>query len=515
MEQEILALKEENKKQKLEIKVLKSENEIYQFRISQLEKAIFGAKRERFVPDTPEEQISLFDDTTKINIEEPSIESAQAVAVKTKPKSSTTQTPRKHNTFPAHLPREVQVILPEKHQQCFKEIGTDITEILKYTPMELIVKRIERPRYLDPTAKQSPIYQANIPPRIIPKGLIDDSLLVALIIEKFEYHMPIYRFVKKLRKAGITFIKAKHLYNYLAKVGQLLQPLHVLMLQQLLKSHYVQMDESGIRVLSQDKEHGKLRGCMWVMNAPTSNLVLYNYRPSKEKEYAYELLNGYQGALHTDGNTTYQGIADVQPNMKLMGKYSVQVTDFLNCWAHTRRKFYEAKDLNPGIIHPILTDIQGLYAIESEARNQKLNSKKRKQLRQEQAIPLLNSIKDKLDRAAATNITGPVNKAIKYTLKRWENLTRYTENGDWEIDTNLLENKIRPLALGRKNYLFAKTDETAQHVATFYSLIGSCHMNGIDPFKYLTWLFKKMTVNKMDQNAINWLPHLIDQEVLE
>ena len=507
LEQEILALKEENR-------ILKLENEIQRFRLDQLENTIFGSKRERFIPNALEEQISLFDDSSKTNSEELSNEPTQAVAVKTKPKSSSTKIPKKRNSFPAHLPREEQIILPEKHEKHFKEIGIDVTEILKYTPMKLIVKRIVRPRYVDPTAKQSTVYQSNIPPRIIPKGLADDSLLAALIIEKFEYHMPIYRFVKKLRKAGITFIKAKHLYNYLAKIGQLLQPLHALMLQQVLQSHYVQMDESGIRVLSQDKEYGKLRGCMWVMNAPLSNLVLYNYRPSKEKEYAYELLNGYQGTLHTDGNATYQGIADAEPNMKFMGKYNIEVTNFLNCWAHTRRKFYEAKDLNPNIIHPILTDIQGLYAIESEARNQKLNSSKRKQLRQEQAIPLLDSIKKKLDQAVTTNITGPVKKAIRYTLKRWKNLTRYTENGDWEIDTNLLENKIRPLALGRKNYLFAKTDETAQHVATYYSFIGSCHMNGIDPFKYFLWLFKKIAVNKMDQNAVNWLPHKFDPKVL-
>ena len=270
----------------------------------------------------------------------------------------------------------------------------------------------------------------------------------------------------------------------------------------------MQMDESSIRVLSQDQEQGKERGCMWVMHAPRSNLVLYNYRVSKEKEHACELLDGYHGVLQADGNASYQSIVDASPGKK----YKIEVTEFLNCWAHTRRKFFETKDLEPKLINPILKDIQQLYGVERQARDQQMDADQRYKLRQEKAIPILNGIKKKLDEGILEDLTGLVRKAFNYALKRWPQLSNYANHGDWEIDTNLLENKIRLLALGRKNYLFAKTDETAQHVATFYSIVATCHMRKIDVFKYLCWLFNKITTEKITEQAINWLPHKIDPE---
>ena len=498
--QENHLLKKENEALELQVSNL-------QFRLEQLEKVLYGSKRERFVPDQNTDQTSLFDPLE----EGPSkSEETEDVLVTTVPKKKQRKKKNARNTFPAHLVREEQVIEPEGYQENFKRIGQDETEILKYIPMELKVIKIIRPRYVDPAAKEKQIQQANIPARIIPKGLVDDSLIAGLISEKFEYHMPVYRFVKKLRSAGVDFIKAKHCYNYLAKTGEMLQPLHDLMHWEMLKSRYVQMDESSIRVLSQDQEQGKLRGCMWVMHAPRSHLVLFNYRNSKEKEHACDLLDGYQGVLQTDGNSSYQSIADAPPNGKVMGKYDIQVTEFLNCWAHTRRKFFEANDLEPALIHPILQDIQQLYALERQARDQHMDIDQRLKLRQEKAVPILNRIKQKLDEGSMANLTGPVKVAFRYTLKRWPQLSTYVENGSWEIDTNLLENKIRLLALGRKNYLFAKTDETAQHVATFYSLVATCHLRKIDVFKYLCWLFSKVATEKITDQAVNWLPHKIE-----
>jgi transposase len=501
-------LYQENQVLKKENEALVLQNSILQFRLEQLEKALFGSKRERFVPDENANQTSLF----ASDIEGGPSKSPESddVIVGIIPKKKIRKKEIARNTFPVHLVREEQVIEPEGYQEGFKCIGQDETEILKYIPMELKVLKIIRPRYVDHSAKEKQIHQANIPARIIPKGLVDDSLIAGLISEKFEYHMPVYRFVKKLRNAGIDFIKTKHCYNYLAKTGEMLQPLHDLLHQEMLRSRYVQMDESSIRVLSQDQEHGKLRGCMWVMLAPRSDLVLFNYRQSKEKEHACDLLDGYEGVLQTDGNSSYKSIADAPPKNKIIGEYDIQVTEFLNCWAHTRRKFFEAKDLEPALIHPILKDIQRLYALEREARDKHMDTDQRFRLRQDKAVPVLNLIKKKLDEGCMANLTGPVKVAFSYALKRWPQLSNYVHNGDWEIDTNLLENKIRLLALGRKNFLFAKTDETAQHMATFYSIVATCHIRKIDVFKYLCWLLNKVTTEKITEQAINWLPHKID-----
>ena len=499
-------LLQENHEQKLQIAAL-------QFRLDQLERAIRGSRRERFVPDNTESQITLFEQeiTDAFNAPKEAEKEEQPVTEvrKRKPKKVN------RNTFPAHLLRVESLIQPEDYQEGFKKIGQDVTEILKYTPLQLEVLKIVRPRYTDPHATEDTIHQANIPPRIIPRGLVDDSVVAGLITEKFEYHMPVFRFVKKMKNAGIDFIHAKHCYNYLAKAGELMQPIHALMHKEVLNSKYVQMDESGIRVLSQDKEHGKQRGCMWVMFAPTSGLVLFNYRPSKEKHHAYDLLDGYKGVLQSDGNSTYQSIADVPPEVKIMGRYSIQLTAFLNCWAHTRRKFYEAKDLDPTLINPILVDIQQLYAIEKQTSKENLTAQQCYDLRQEYALPVLDAIKEKLDNAILTNLTGPVKTAIQYTIKRWSQLSNYISDGNYKIDTNLLENKIRLLALGRKNYLFAKTDETAQHIATFYSIVATCQAHGLNTFDYLCWLFRKINTEKITDDATYWLPHKVDRTQFE
>ena len=206
--QENQALIEENK-------ALKLQNSILEFRLEQLEKALFGSKRERFIPEENSHQASLF----ASEIEEvPSTTEDEDLIVATVPKKKRRKKEIARNTFPGHLVREEQVIEPEGYQEGFKCIGQDETEILKYIPMELKVLKIVRPRYVDHRAKEKQIHQANIPARIIPKGLVDDSLVAGLISEKFEYHMPVYRFVKKLRNAGIDFIKAKHCYNYLATI---------------------------------------------------------------------------------------------------------------------------------------------------------------------------------------------------------------------------------------------------------------------------------------------------------
>ena len=181
--------------------------------------------------------------------------------------------------------------------------------------------------------------------------------------------------------------------------------------------------------------------------------------------------------------------------------YDIQVTGFLNCWAHTRRKFFEAKDLEPSLIHPILKDIQQLYLLERQARDQQMDIDHRFKLRQEKTIPILNSIKQKLDEGSMRELTGPVKEAFRYTIKRRPQLSTYVKDGRWEIDTNLLEIKIRLLALGGKNYLFAKTDETDQHVATFYSLVATCHIRKIDVFKYLCWLLNKVVTEKNHRSS--------------
>jgi hypothetical protein len=184
--------------------------------------------------------------------------------------------------------------------------------------------------------------------------------------------------------------------------------------------------------------------------------------------------------------------------------------------AHARRKFIEAQNTDPPRADYFLQRVQVLYDIERQARKAQINDQHRLQLRQQKAIPILEELGSWLQEQFTTNILpkSPIGKAIAYSLKRWKGLCAYAHNGQLEIDNNLVENTIRPVALGRKNYLFAGSDEAAQNLACLYSIIGTCDMHGLNAQRYLTWLLRKVATQKVDHQAINWLPHRMETQLL-
>jgi transposase len=221
------------------------------------------------------------------------------------------------------------------------------------------------------------------------------------------------------------------------------------------------------------------RGYYWVYHDPGSGLVLYEYNESRSQKAPTELLKDYAGYLQTDGYAVY----DALPNDKIV---------LTGCMAHARRKFYEAKDNNEEKAVFMLDKIQLLYQVEAMAREQKLSHEQRLQLRLKLSSPVLDEMKLWMkDNIMNVTPKSPIGKAIEYTLTRWDKLCRYTEDGILEIDNNLVENAIRPIALGRKNYLFAGSHEAAKRAGIIYSFITCCKKNGYDPYK---WLEETLTV---------------------
>ena len=488
----------ENKALKQQVFLLKQE-------IGELKNMIFAAKRERFVTAQNPNQGLLFEEE-QLTQEEAVVEKEQKQVAKASNKKKTKKS-IKRNTFPATLQRRTTLIEPEgiDLEQSVK-IGEDITEILAYTPGSYHVEQIVRPRRVEKGNEDAGVKQANIPPRLIPKGMVDESVVAHLIIEKILFHTPIHRFRKKLKQAGITFISEQNLYNWFHYAAAQLMPLYHLFKADLLAQNYLQCDETRIQVLSKNKPGASLRGQMWVINQPQLLAVLFEYHPSRSAHAAKELLNGFQGILQVDGYSSYETIVK---------QLSIEL---IYCMAHARRKFFDAQNTDPPRAGYFLKQIQQLYQIEQQARENNLSHDQRFELRQEKALPILKELgqwlKDQLVNPEVLP-QSPIGKAIAYALQRWEGLCTYAHNGQLEIDNNLVENRIRPVALGRKNYLFAGSDEHAENLACLYSIIGTAEKYGLNMQLYMTWLLRQVASNKITAEAIEWLPHRMSEQKLK
>ena len=492
---------EENKDLKTENYLLKEENE-------QLKKMIFSAKRERYEGDQNPEQGSLFSNPTHqdqpINEVE---EKSETVAGIDKKKKKKAQKIGKRNSFPAHLERETTTLLPQNiDAENLSELGRDITEILAYRPASIYVKEIIRPRLSSKSTKGPGVLQAAIPPRIVPRGMVDESLIAEMINEKIQYHTPVHRFAKKIKQLGIKFISNNNLYNWFHKAAEALIPIYNLLIEDIIAQQYIQGDETRIQVLSKNKPGASHRGQMWAFMAPTIKAVAFNYEPTRSAESACVILENYEGILQVDGYSAYETLAKQKP------------IQLIYCMAHSRRKFFDAIDSAPHQAKYFLEKVQKLYEIERRCRNEELSFEERHKIRQKEAVPILKNLDEWMVQEIANPNLLPkslIHKALNYTYSRWKGLSAYGHDGQLEIDNNWVENMIRPIALGRKNYLFAGSDSAAQNLAVLYSIVNTCHKNNIDAYTYLHWLLKKVAANKVTPDAIDWLPHRIKPEILE
>jgi len=492
-------LEEENKVLKTEVVLLKEEN-------AQLRKMMFAAKRERFVDDQNPQQGNLFGQAASTEATwadtPPEVDSRSSQKKKKKVRK-----PAKRNTFPASLKRIPTILYPQGvNLEELTEIGRDVTELLVYRRASMEVKQIIRPRMVDKIKEDLGVLQAPIPPRIIPRGMVDESLIGEMISEKIQFHTPIHRFSKKLKQVGIKCISENNLYNWFHRAAEALIPIYDLLVADIIAQTYIQGDETGMPVLSKNKKGAAHRGQMWAFMAPTIKAIAFNYEPTRSAKSACVILEKYQGILQVDGYSAYETVAKNRP------------IDLIYCMAHSRRKFFEAKDTAPQIANYFLSKVQILYQIEQRCRDEDLNYEQRLKLRQQQAIPILKKLKEWLVEQVNKPDLLPKSKlykALNYTYPRWKGLSAYAHDGRLEIDNNLVENTIRPIALGRKNYMFAGSDDAAQNLAVLYSLVNTCRKNDINVVNYLHWLLKKVASHKITPQAVDWLPHRIDRKILE
>lgn len=435
--------------------------------LAQLKRLIFGKKNERFIP-SDDSQASLFAAEGAV---EP--EPEQQTITYTKEKKSGKKQPIRL-ALPAHLPREEQVLEPESKQQDAIKIGESVTEILEYTPGKVYVKRYVRPKYVQPDpAKGQQVVVASLPSLPIPSGNAGPGLLAQLLISKYVDHLPFYRQVQIFKRHGVTLSEST-ISGWFKTVCKLLEPLYDEIQKQVLASGYINGDETPIPVQTSHKPGATHTGYHWFYYSPRSGLVIVDYQKSRSAQGPRDFLKNYKGVLQTDGYVGYEQFAH-QEGITLLG-----------CMAHARRYFEKALDNDKLRAEHALTQIQKLYAIERRAKEEGLKTDQLTELRQKLGLPVLQELKQWMDQEyGQVPPKSSIGKALGYTLKLWSRLSRYTENGAWHIDNNLVENSIRPVALGRKNYLFAGSHDAAQWAAMMYSFLGSCKLNGVEPFQWL------------------------------
>jgi transposase len=389
--------------------------------------------------------------------------------------------------LPEHLPRSVvEHAAPCTCPRCggaLRRLGEDVTEVLDYVPASFRVIRHVRPKFSCRVCEN--ITQAPAPDLPIRRGRATAGLLAHVLVAKYADHLPLYRQCEIYARAGVD-LKRSTLADWVGQATALLRPLGDALARHVLAGARVHADDTPVPVLAPGT--GKTRtGRLWVYlrderpyAGSAAPAVFYRYSADRRAEHPRAHLAGFTGVLHADGYTGFDGLYD-----------SADVVEAA-CWAHVRRKFFDLHTIGQSpLASEMLTRIQALYVIETEVRGRPPD--KRQQARKARAGPLLAEMRTWLE-AALRRFSGrsDLAAAIRYALTRWTALTRYVDDGTIEIDNNPVERAIRPIALGRKNWLFAGSDAGGVRAAAIASLIATARLNGLDPEEYLRHILERI-----------------------
>lgn len=448
----------------------------------------FGSKSEKLLP----EQGQLFNEA---EVEAAAAEDAEPteITVATYPR-----TKPKRRPLPDFLPvREIVHDLSEAEKVCAHDashqlvkIGCETSDQLAFIPATIEIVRHIRPQYACPTCKEG-VSIAPMPKLPVPKSIATASLLAQVATSKYVDGLPLYRQEKIFERLGLDLSRAT-LASWMVKMGELVEPLMDRIRSEIRGYDFVQCDETPFQVLKEPGKRPESSSYLWVLRGgePEHPLIYYEYDPSRSGEVPKRILRGFQGFLQTDG---YEGYAALGREPGIV---------HVACWAHARRKFDEAlrgqgskENLKKTAKHTkarqALAQIQELYAVERSLKE--ASAQERLRARHERSRPVMEKLRAWLD--ASMNSVPPqslTGKAMAYLDRQWPKLVRVLEDERIPLDTNRVENAIRPFVVGRKAWLFADTTAGARASANLYSLIETAKANGIEPWRYLNHLFEAL-----------------------
>jgi transposase len=406
-------------------------------------------------------------------------------------------------SLPADLPRiEMVVDIEDRTCPCCRNalhrIGEDRSERLDIVPAQLRVLVVRRPKYAC-RACEDVVVQAPAPARLIEGGLPTEATVAQVLVSKYADHLPLYRQAQIYARQGINLDRST-LADWVGRAAFMLRPVHERLLMTLKTSTKLFADETTAPVLDPGRGRTKI-GQLWAYardDRPWGGTdppgVAYVYAPDRKAERPITHLAGFKGILQVDGYGGYRALAE---------RGEVQLAF---CWAHVRRRFYELAIAGPApIASEALQRIAELYAVETESRGR--SADERRTRRQEKSRPILDELEPWLrTKLSLISQKTKLAEAIRYALSRWEGLTRFIDNGRIEIDSNVVERSIRPIALNRKNALFAGSDGGGEHWAIIASLIETCKLCGIEPRTYLADIITKIVNGHPNSQIDDLLP---------
>jgi len=474
---------------KAEQRRLEQENKLLKEHIRLLLLSKYGAKSEKL----SDAQLNLLEAEPGVSREEVASEAAQPKGEKLlKARTTHGRAP-----LPAHLPRVEEIVrVPENERHCATCgcpkccLGHDVAEVLDMKPVELFVRVIKTEKLACPRHPENGVTSGPAAARIVPGGKLSDAFLIDALLKKYQLHQPLYRQSEALWRDARVEVSRSTLCDGVMAIGQLLLWVNTAQRDELLKQDYLQADETPVGVQTLEANGHNHQAWQWQYSAP-GGPVVFDFQMSRGREGPEKFLKGFRGVLQTDAYGGYNSTV-------------VEGIIHAACWAHVRRKFHDALKLDPADTDAadVLKRIGRIYEIERQAREQKLGAEARLQLRRQHSVAEVSALKERMLSIRQGVLPGSqLAKACDYALRIWQRLEVFLDNGAVEADTNLAENAMRPVALGRKNWLHIGDEKAGPKIAAILSVLATCERLGIDAREYLADVLPRLGQTSTGQVA--------------
>jgi len=491
--EELLAEYERMKTRALELEAensrLREQLKEAQLLIAQLRRELFGSKADKLTAEQ-EEQLEALNKDLEDEAQRPGPAINLLLEREDRAERRRKQRHRGRYPLPEHLETVTVVLEPdEKICPCcgkpLKKIGEEVSEEIDIIPRKVIRRRTVRYK-LACDCGEAGVQIAPLPARLIPQSRLGLGLAVYILLSRYDDHLSFYRLEQKFRERHGISIPRQQMVQWVEKSASWLMPICEAMWRRMLAKGYLQVDETPVRVLDPDVKGKAARGYLWVYAVPRGDVIL-DFDRSRALKVVQQRLTDFTGTIQTDAYEVYQSLERKEAGIERIG-----------CLAHSRRRFYEALQQNLPEAVWFIGQIRLLYKIEDEARE--LPSAERFALRRQNAPNIWESLKTRAIELQPKFLPqSTMGKAIGYFLNEYDALTGYLRDGRYEIDNNLIENAIRPTAVGKKRWLFIGHPDAGWRGAVIYSVIGSCRRRGINPEEYLTDVLKRLPTQKINR----------------
>ena len=470
-----------------------------QAEIAELKRQLFGSKAEKLSPQQQAQMQEVLEDLEQ-QAERP-LPLIEQILEEEQP--STPKRPRRaRQPLPDHLEKQTILLEPAEKELCShcgrtkQCIGSERTEEIEYIPAKLIRREILRPKYAC-SCGQAGVAIAPLPPRLIPQSKLGLGLAVYIVLSRFDDHLSFYRLEQSFRERHGVIIPRQQMVQWVEHIAQWLQPICRRMWENMKQSGYLQIDETPVKVLDPEVQGKAAQGFLWFYSEPGGDVIL-EYCDSRGHQAPLERLQGFIGTIQADGYDVYELLERKLPGVRRNG-----------CLAHSRRRFYKALKESSTDAVWFIAQIRRLYRIETDVRN--AAPEERKRIRRLHAPEIWRTLKKRAEELRSKFLPkSTLGGAIRYFLNEYTALVGYLRDGRFEIDQNLVENSIRPTAVGRRRWLFLGHPDAGWRSAVIYSILASCRRRGINPLDYLTDVLTRlpaMTTGQID-NVLpeNWKP---------